>query len=99
MRCFDDPQQPVLVAAGELFAISLASNPTTGYGWQARFDGHHLELVAQEFEAASSAIGAGGRELFRFQAGEPGVIELLFENRRPWMPEVRATTRFQVMIG
>jgi len=98
MRRFDNPQQPLQVAAGELFAIALAGNPSTGYSWQAQLDGRHLQLIAQEFQAASSAIGAGGWEVFRFQAGEAGVTEVLFDRRRPWSGEVCATTQVQVTI-
>ena len=98
MRCFDDPGQPIHTVVGETFALALASNPTTGYTWQIAADPRYLELVAQEFEVEGKAVGAGGREVFRFHALEIGKTEIDLEYRRPWGKEARDTKRFRVTI-
>jgi len=99
MQRFDDPTQASYVAVGELFAISLAGNPTTGYTWQADADARYLELVDQSFEPGGAGAGAGGHEVFRFCAVKAGKAEIAFEYRRPWGGEARDTKRFQVVIA
>lgn len=99
MQRFDDPAQTIHVAAGETFAIALASNPTTGYTWQAEIDPRCLALLTQEFEPGGDAIGAGGREVLRFRAREACRTEIDFEYRRPWGGAARDTARFRVVIA
>jgi inhibitor of cysteine peptidase len=99
MQRFDDPTQVSCVAVGELFAISLAGNPTTGYTWQAEANAQYLELVGQSFELGGAGAGAGGHEVFRFRAVNAGKAEVAFEYRRPWGGEARDTKRFQVVIA
>ena len=84
MQRFNDPRATIEVAEGQVFAVALAGNPTTGYTWQAEIDGRYLELLGLEFEPGGEAIGAGGCEVFRFRALLAGRTELLFEYRRPW---------------
>lgn len=99
MRSFDDPGQIVQVAVGETFVISLASNPTTGYTWQAETEPEHLEWLGQEFQPGDSAVGAGGSELVRFLARQMGETRITFEYRRPWGGEARDIVQFQVLIS
>jgi inhibitor of cysteine peptidase len=95
----DDPTQAGGVAVGEVFAIALAGNPTTGYTWQACADTQYVALVAQTFELQGPGVGAGGHEVFHFRAVRTGKTEITFEYRRPWGGEVRQTKCFQVVIG
>ena len=68
---------PTIVAeVGDSFLMSLESNPTTGYVWQAQFDDERLELVETKFEATSEAIGAGGFEIFEFRALKEGDTDI-----------------------
>ena len=97
MQRFDDPAQAIHVATDQIFAIEVAGNPTSGYLWEARFDGHHLELQAQAYEPGK-AVGAGGRETLSFRALKAGETEVLLEYRRPWEQEVRDSRRFRVEI-
>jgi inhibitor of cysteine peptidase len=99
VRRFDDPAQAIHVAAGETFAIALASNPTTGYTWQAEVDPRCLALLAQEFEPGGDAIGAGGLEVFRFHVRQAGQAEITFEYRRPWGGGARETERFRLVVA
>jgi inhibitor of cysteine peptidase len=96
---WDDPAQACDVAVGEVFAVALAGNPTTGYTWQACADAQYVALIGQTFEVQGPGVGAGGHEIFHFRAVRTGQTEIAFEYRRPWGGEVRQTKRFQVVIG
>ena len=99
MKVFDEHTPAIRVDAGATFAIALASNPTTGYTWQVTVPGYNLELLGQEYEAGSRAIGGAGREVFRFCARGAGQVDLVFEYRRPWASDVRDTRLFQLTIA
>lgn len=59
--------EAMMVEVGDSFLLSLESNPTTGYAWQAQFDDELFELVESKFESSSEDIGAGGVESFEFR--------------------------------
>ena len=98
MKRLEDPRGPLEVAAGELLAIVLPANPTTGYSWQVEADGAYLALVSQEFETRGPGVGAGGREAFQFRALQPGGTRLLFRYRRPWEGQALETRDYRVTI-
>jgi len=76
---------PTIAAeVGDSFLLSLESNPTTGYAWQAQFDDELLELVETKFEASSEAIGAGGIESFEFRVLKGGNSEITMVYGRSW---------------
>jgi inhibitor of cysteine peptidase len=88
---FSDPGEPIVVDAGEEFAIVLESNPTTGYQWQISgdYDEKVVELEKSEFKRASDdRVGAGGKEVWTFKALEEGFTSLSFKYLRPWETEV-----------
>jgi len=100
MKRLEDPRGPIEVAAGELLAIVLPANPTTGYSWQVEADEAYLALLSQEFEPAGAGVGvgAGGREAFQFRALQPGSTDLRFHYRRPWEGQAYDTRHYQVTI-
>lgn len=98
MQRFDDPTGPIRVQAKKAFAVSLEGNPTTGYTWQASVESRYLTIVRQTFEPASDSVGAGGRQVFQFQAKTAGATEISFEYRRPWSGEPRDARHLQVVI-
>jgi predicted secreted protein len=78
---FEDLDAPLVVEAGEAFAIALSENPSTGYEWQftrrpdpevARFVGSDFELE----EGGEDRDGAGGTRRFRFEAVAAGETEM-----------------------
>lgn len=69
---------------GKSFTISLVSNPTTGYSWQAHFDPEYLELVNNDFVSNSNLIGAPGVESFELKAIKQGQTELRMIYKRSW---------------
>lgn len=84
---FTDPNQPVEVAAGETFRIVLDSNRTTGYGWQLAElpDEAVVKKVHNRYRAPRvQRPGAGGQEVWRFQAVKPGTAEVRMVYVRSW---------------
>jgi inhibitor of cysteine peptidase len=98
MKRLEDPHGPLELAAGELLAIVLPANPTTGYSWQVEADGVYLALLSQEFEPSGPVVGAGGRESFQFRALQPGSTDLRFHYRRPWEGQSLETRNYRVTI-
>jgi len=66
-------------------AISLPSNPTTGYTWEAEFDGNRLRLKEKRFGAETPRrFGSGGEEQFVFAALKAGKTTVVLRYKRPW---------------
>jgi len=76
--------ETIKVKVGSSFFLSLDSNPTTGYAWQAQFDDELLELVQTNFVPSSDLIGAGGVESFEFRALKQGDSEITMVYKRSW---------------
>lgn len=67
------------------FTLSLESNPTTGYVWEATFDSAFLELKKRDFKASDGkSIGAGGTETLTFVPIKEGRTEIIMVHKRPW---------------
>ncbi len=95
-----NPPHPVMLGAGDngrtielnkcqTLVITLEANPSTGFTWEAvEFDEHVLRQVGEiEFQPESSAIGAGGVQILRFEAVNAGqtplkLVDCLISNFR-----------------
>lgn len=98
--------QTVSVKLGQVIAVSLASNRTTGYGWVERSPAEPvLERDGESTYAqnASSArlAGGGGTETWRFRATKVGQQTLRLEYVRPWETKVSPVkvVNFQVLVS
>lgn len=74
---------------GKQFAIHLTSNPTTGYSWKASYEPQLLRLINATFVPGTEAaeepqLGAGGEEVFTFEALSPGETRITFSYLREW---------------
>jgi inhibitor of cysteine peptidase len=76
--------ETIIAEVGDSFILSLDSNPTTGYAWQAEFDDELLELMGTNFVLSSDLIGAGGIESFEFRALKKGETEITMVYKRSW---------------
>lgn len=79
-------EQTVNTKAGENFSVSLESNPTTGYQWEADFESDYVEFLDKQFveyPQEPDIVGMGGRETFLFQALKSGETEIKFSYSRP----------------
>ncbi len=91
------------LTVGQTHTITLPSNPTTGYRWQliAPFDEGILKLSGSEYKKPDSKLlGAGGHELWTFQAVGPGKTRIVMEYVRPWEKDGKAarTASFSVIV-
>ena len=79
-----DMPESTVIEVGKTFSVSLESNPTTGYSWQAEFDPKYLQLISKEFVIDSKLVGAGGVEKYKFLALKQGQVEVTMTYKRPW---------------
>ncbi|MDY0039216.1 MAG: protease inhibitor I42 family protein [Desulforhabdus sp.] len=97
--------QPTSIQAspGEEFAITLQSNPTTGYRWElaAPLEEEVVKLVGNVYQSPETKlIGAGGQEVWTFKAVGQGEIIIQMKYVRPWekdIPPVQ-TKQFKVVV-
>jgi predicted secreted protein len=88
----------VNVAAGELFTISFAENPTTGYRWDFTAD-PGVVVVSSSYEMSpGGAVGGGGVRQFTFQAQAAGEFMLRGKLWRSWLGDSSATNRCEVTV-
>ncbi|MGA3360068.1 MAG: protease inhibitor I42 family protein [Halobacteriota archaeon] len=78
----------VLVSQGQDFTIPLPSNPSTGYHWElSLYDNSTLKFVNETFASnvstSSTVVGAGGTDLFTFQATQTGTGGIILSEISP----------------
>jgi len=81
--------EEVIVAVGDLFIVTLESNPTTGFMWTLaeNSDESVLQEVGHEYVAAETTEplpGTGGEEVWTFQALKEGTSIISMEYSRTW---------------
>jgi predicted secreted protein len=87
------------IKVDESFDITLVSNATTGYSWEANFDEEFLALVQSEYiPDKPELIGSGGVEKFTFTGLKVGTTEITMNYRRPWEEVSIETQVFTVII-
>lgn len=98
-----DNGKTIRVKPGQVIAISLESNPTTGYNWYVV--GELPAMLEQQGEPAFKAapgsagrVGAGGTTTLRFKVVEAGPGELTLGYMRSWEDQAPAET-FTVTIA
>ena len=82
----------VIVDRGDVIAIRLSGNASTGYLWERTAPdmpaGAPLSSLDEgEYESLGSAPGSPGLFVFRYAAVEPGTVTLRFVHHRPWEDE------------
>lgn len=94
----------VQLKTGETLAVTLESNPTTGYSWQvAQTDEALLKTegdpVYQPDSHDKNVVGSGGKETLRFTAVGPGQVTLNLAYQRPWEKDVEPAQTFSVTVN
>lgn len=92
----------VELKTGAMLEVRLASNITTGFSWQL-LDLQSGVLVQQgaavyEENKPGSSLGAGGVDIFRFKAAQPGEIVLKLVYRRLWETDVEPEDTFELLV-
>jgi len=94
----------VRAAVGNLVAITLQSNPSTGYNWELRdFDYGVADFYKSETLAADSGnvlFGAPTKTVITLQAVKPGSQDITLVYRRIWEPpdQVAETFQFRLLV-
>ena len=91
----------VEIAAGGSFTITLDSNATTGYNWELKgiSDTAVLEKADNKYEApASGLMGAGGKEVWTFEAMKAGTSTLTMEYSQPWAGGQKSANTFSLTV-
>jgi predicted secreted protein len=84
---FTDPTEPLVVKPGREFSLTLAVNPSTGYGWTVAgpLEQSVVKQIRTEYRHPSAkAPGAGGAEILRFKAVGKGKTVISLSYARPW---------------
>jgi len=77
----------IVAAPGARFTLRLDANHTTGFAWELAkpLDAAVVTHVGTEYEEpVGGKIGAGGVEVWTFQAVAPGWAAISLAYRRPW---------------
>ncbi len=91
----------VTAQVGDTLELRLPGNPTTGYTWSvAGVDPAVLQVQgAPEFQAESTALGASGVFLFRFQIASVGRTPLTLIYSRPFEPDTPPQQTYEVTVN
>jgi len=94
----------VTVVLGQVFAVTLESNPSTGYRWEwVDSQDSILEQIGEaQFKPRETGdpplVGAGGWESFNFKAVNQGQMTLKLVYRRPWEEGVEPLKTFSLQV-
>lgn len=90
------------VKEGQIFKISLPSNPTTGYNWGVRAIPQNLVLLAMGYEQSKDCgphmVGCSGHSVFTFRALETGKGSVALQYARPFEPQPKEMTLKEVIV-
>lgn len=87
------------VARGDVLAIRLRENATTGYRWALdNADGLALEQSDNAGAGAGGAPGAVGLREFRFRAVAPGTHQLRLKHGRDWQGDESVIGHFLLSV-
>ena len=100
-----NPGEPIQVTPGRKFSVRIASNPTTGYGWQlAQSPDQAVAVLVTNIYVQEPTdnlrVGVGGHEVWTFQATGQGQTAIALQYLRPWekdVPPIR-TNVFTVIV-
>ena len=90
----------VALQVGDTLQVTLAGNPSTGYSWST--EGLNTAILQPtgepQFQAFSSALGAGGNVISRFTAVGQGQTILKMIYSRPFEKNVAPINSFAVTV-
>lgn len=103
---YTDPLKTIVVKKTQPeFAITIQSNPTTGYSWSLKsYDANIIVPVSRKYFPAANKklIGAGGYEKWIFRVRPEGFVvpqttSLTLLYSRPWDQQGAQATNFKVV--
>ena len=92
----------VALTAGGILTITLDSNPATGYSWTENANISDRTVARQTDHKyqppATSALGAGGKEIWTFKALKSGTSTISMEYRRSFETGVAPVKTFTLSL-
>jgi predicted secreted protein len=100
-KACEEPVEAVPATVGEDLLITLDSNATTGYSWEAEFDEHYFILRSKDFigDRNGPKLGAAGKEVFTFTPIQAGEAAITMGYGRPWESRPIETKIFNYIIS
>jgi predicted secreted protein len=96
-----DSGKQVAVDAGASFTVTLDSNPSTGFAWSISDITAEavIDDVGSEFKDADNGmVGAGGQEVWTFDALAEGTSTIEMQYSRSWETDVEPAETFTVTV-
>ncbi|MBE0416821.1 MAG: protease inhibitor I42 family protein [Coriobacteriia bacterium] len=86
---------------GQQISVTLEANPTTGYLWtvEGEVPGQLQQVGEARYTSESDALGAGGSEVWTFEAVAPGEGTLKLKYWRSFEPDVDPIEEFQMSVS
>lgn len=89
------------LATGDSLIVTLDSNPSTGFAWSisAITDEDVIDDINNEFKGADTGMmGAGGQEVWTFEASDKGTSTIEMQYSRSWEQGVEPAGTFNVTV-
>jgi len=95
-----DGGSSIELRVGDVVAVRLAENPSTGFVWSTESAGGDvLQLVASEYlPTAEGRVGGGGQRSLSFRAVATGNAELRLKLWREWEGDKSIVDRFAATV-
>jgi inhibitor of cysteine peptidase len=96
-----DSGKQIEIGSGDSFTVTLDSNPSTGFAWTVSgiADEAVIDDVGNEFKGADTGMmGAGGQEIWTFEAIDEGTSTIEMQYIRPWETGVEPAATFNVTV-
>ena len=97
----DESGQQIELAPGDSLVVTLDSNATTGFSWSVAgiSDEDVVDEVSNEYQAPDSELmGAGGQEVWTFEAIDEGTSTIEMQYSRSWETDVEPAETFTVTV-
>ena len=87
------------VKKGDLVIVRLATNKSSGYGWQGANNDYEpqFKYLGSSYLLSTAAIGAGGWDMLIFGAVQEGEIVLEMQQKRPWQNQILKIVKIQIL--
>jgi len=96
-----DSGKQITISDGDSFTVTLDSNPSTGFAWSisAITNEAVIDDVSNEFNGADTGMmGAGGQEVWTFEALDKGTSTIEMQYSRSWETGVEPAATFNVTV-
>lgn len=82
---------------GQKISVHFSDMASAGYLWSVTpVDG--LEIKQKLRPASTKAIGGFGKVIFSIVAAKPGMYDIVFTNKRPWLEEADRIVNYKLYV-